>query len=43
MNNKVTETQKAIIARVVEYYEDYTPQQYVSEIIISDKYNITTT
>ena len=35
-----TETQKAIIERVVEGYEEYTPQQYVSEVIISDKYNI---
>ena len=37
-----TETQKAIIARVVEGYEDYSPQQYVSEVIIGNKYNIVT-
>ncbi len=37
-----TETQKAILARVVEGYEDYTPKDYVSEVIIGDKYNIIT-
>ena len=37
-----TETQKAVIARVVEGYEDYTPKSYVSEVIIGDKYNIIT-
>jgi len=37
-----TETQKAVIARVVEGYEDYTPKTYVSEIIIGDKYSIIT-
>ena len=35
-----TETQKAIIARVVEGYEDYSPQQYVSEVIIGSNYTI---
>ena len=35
-----TETQKAVLERVVEGYEDYTPQAYVSEVIIGDKYNI---
>ena len=33
-----TETQKAILARVVEGYEDYTPNAYVSEVIIGDNY-----
>jgi len=37
-----TETQKAIIARVFEGYEDHSPQQYVSEVIIGNKYNIIT-
>ena len=37
-----TETQKAVIARVVEGYEEYTPQQYVSEVIIGNKYSIIT-
>lgn len=35
-----TETQKAIIARVVEGYENYSPQQYVSEVIIGNNFPI---
>ena len=37
-----TETQKAIVTRVIEGYEEHTPQQYVSEVIIGNKYNIIT-
>lgn len=35
-----TELEQAILDRIPIGYEDYTPQQYVSEVIISDKYTI---
>ena len=35
-----TEEQKVILSRVPAGFEDYTPQQYVSEIIIGDNYTI---
>ena len=35
-----TEEQKVILSRIPEEYEDYTPQQYVSEVIIGTDYTI---
>ena len=35
-----TETQKAVLDRVLQGYEDLTPQEYVSQLIIDNKYNI---
>jgi hypothetical protein len=37
-----TEEQKVIISRIPEGYEDYTPQQYVSEVIIGELYTTIT-
>ena len=35
-----TEEQKVILSRIPEGYETYTPQSYVSEVIIGDNYTI---
>ena len=35
-----TEEQKVIISRIPEGYEDYTPKQYVSEVIIGTDYTV---